>query len=191
MRLLVFTIHEPLPGKVLPVMTREIGAEEAVRRYKAVVLTTLRQLKGLENARIRLIPDPDDAEEALRFWLLPRLSDRWKADDGVFRSPGWEIDFGGSGDPFAIHASGDILCPYLGSRWVHTAMIGLERGTHQVAALAADGSRCFHAGARASQNAHLRQLPPLALIRNDEEWKLALDGPLGAELRKTRTEQTC
>lgn len=190
MRLLAFTIQEPLPGKVLPVMSREVGDEEAARRYKAVVLTTLRQLQGLSETRIRLMADPGDADEAIRFWLLPRLADRWESGCGVFHTRGWEIDFGGD-EEFAVHARGDILCPNLGARWVHAAMIGLERESHRVAAHSMDGSECFHAGARTACGVELRNLPPLPLVRTDDEWRQALAGPLGASLRKAWKEESC
>ena len=188
-RVLTFTVVEPLPGKVLPEMERSVGADEAVGRYKAVVLTTLRQLHGLSETRIRLVADPDDADEALRFWLLPRLADRWESDNGTFRTQGWEIDFGGGEEGFHIHARGDIRCPYLGARWVHAAMIGLERGGHQVIATAHDGSECFHARGRTEGNPDLKPLPKLSLIRNDDEWKEALESPLGAALRKAWKEE--
>jgi hypothetical protein len=190
-RVLTFTVVEPLPGKVLPEMAETVGADEAVRRYKAVVLTTLRQLHGLSETRIRLVADPGDADEALRFWLLPRLADRWESENGTFRTLGWEIDFGGGDEDFLIHARGDIRCPYLGARWVHAAMIGLERGCHHVIATAEDGSECFHARGRTAENPDIKPLPKLSLIRNDDEWKEALESPLGAALRKAWNEETC
>src|SRR6187549_2947374 len=99
-------------------MAVDHGPEEAARRYRAIAITTLRQLRGLSEARLRLVVEPEDAHEAVRFWLLPRLAEKWQAADTVFRSEGWEIDFGGNSDPFEIRASGEILCPFLGARWV-------------------------------------------------------------------------
>lgn len=191
MRLITFTILEPLPGRVFPEMEEAVGAEEAARRYKAVVLTTLRQLHGLSETRIRLVADPGDADEAIRFWLLPRLADRWEADNGTFRTHGWEIDFGGGDGDFLIHARGDIRCPQLGARWVHAAMIGLERGVHQVVATTHDGSECFHARGQGGGSPDLKALPHLSLIRDDDEWKEALESPLGAALRKAWEAEVC
>lgn len=186
MRLLTFTIHEPLPGTAFHEMAAAVGDDEAVRRYKAVVLSTLRQLKGLVETRIRIAAHPPDADEALRFWLLPRLAERWETDHGVFRTQGWEIDFGTPALDAVVWAEGDIRCPDLGARWVHAAMIGLERGLHGVAAFSADGELCFRAG---HTDAELRKLPELALVRNDAEWQRALEGPLGATLRKAWEEE--
>jgi hypothetical protein len=189
-RLLTLKIHEPLPGRVLPLMAEEHGPDEAARRYRAIVVTTLRQLRGLTGTRLRIEPDPDDAGEALRFWLLPRLADRWQAEAEVFRSDGWEIDFGGGRQGFAIEASGEILCPFLGSRWVHTALLGMERGTHRVTGPASDGGDYFHA--RPVDAVGLldhRLLPELPVIRNHHHWRLALDSPLGAALKRAWEEE--
>ena len=46
-RLLILEIQEPQPGRVLPEMAADHGPEEAARRYRATVVTTLRQLRGL------------------------------------------------------------------------------------------------------------------------------------------------
>ena len=54
MRLLTLKIQEPLPGRVFPEMAADHGPEEAARRYRAVAVTTLRQLRGLSEARLRL-----------------------------------------------------------------------------------------------------------------------------------------
>ena len=120
-------------------MARDHGHGEAARRYRAIVLTLLRQLRGLTHTRLRILPVPDDAAEAIRFWLLPRLADRWQAEDLVFRADGWEIDFGGDLGGYQVEARGEVLCPFLAARWVHTAMLGVERGTHRVVGPASDG----------------------------------------------------
>ena len=183
-RLLVLTIHEPLPGRVFPEMIADHGPEEAARRYRAVVLTTLRQLRGLEDTRIRILPEPMDAAEALRFWLLPRLADRWQMDGAVFRSSGWEIDFGETGEPFPIQASGEAMCPFLGARWLHAAMLGLERGEHRVIGPAACGGEYLRAGRCGTEHLEPRLLPELPVIRHDGDWRQILTGPLGAALKK-------
>jgi glycosyltransferase A (GT-A) superfamily protein (DUF2064 family) len=189
-RLLILQIHEPLPGRVLPLMAEEHGAEEAARRYRAVVLTTLRQLRGLSDTRIRVLSDPADAGEAIRFWLLPRLADRWQATNTVFRSDGWEIDFGGDSRDYRIEAFGEILCPFLGARWVHTALLGLERGTHRVIGPASDEGDYFRAHPVIS-NDLLEEwtLPELPVIRNDRHWRQALESPLGPALKKAWEEE--
>ncbi len=189
-RRLTLQIQEPLPGRVLPLMAEQHGHEEAARRYRAIVLTTLRQLRGLSHTRLSLVPDPEDAGEALRFWLLPRLAKRWESEASVFRSDGWEIDFGGDPGVYQIEAFGEILCPFLGARWVHTALLGLERGTHRVSGPACDGGEYFRAHAvEATGRLDERSLPPLPVIRNEEQWNEALATPLGPALMRAWEEE--
>lgn len=190
MRLLTLNIQEPVPGLVLPAMAADHGEEEAARRYRAIVVTTLRQLRGLTDARLRLTVEPGDAHEAVRFWLLPRLAGTWQADDGVFRSTGWEIDFGGNSADFPIHAFGEILCPHLGARWVHAAMLGLGRTTRQVIGPATEGGEYFRAHAHAA-TADLppRILPELPVIRSSSHWHAALDSALGPALKRAWEEE--
>jgi glycosyltransferase A (GT-A) superfamily protein (DUF2064 family) len=189
-RLLTLKIQEPLPGLVLPEMAADHGPEEAARRYRAIVVTTLRQLRGLADARLRLEVEPDDAHEAVRFWLLPRLADRWQSEDTVYRSEGWEIDFGGNSDSFPIHATGEILCPFLGARWVHAALLGLGRTTHQVIGPAVEGGEYFRAHVpEAPADLPPRILPELPVIRTSDHWHQTLESPLGPALKRAWQEE--
>lgn len=170
-------------------MATEVGNEKAVRRYRAIVLTSLRQLKGLGETRIRIIADPEDAGEALRFWLLPLLADRWQAKESVFQSDGWEIDFAPDSHPFEVEASGNILCPFLGARWVHMAMLGIERGTHRVIGRTNEGVEFFRARPRGfRQIPEERILPELPVISRDDHWQDALESPLGPALKRALEE---
>lgn len=191
MRLLTFRIQEPLPGLVLPEMTAEHGPEEAARRYRAIVITTLRQLRWLADSRLRLQVEPDDAHEAVRFWLLPRLAERWQPLGGaVFRSDGWEIEFGENAGEFEIQASAEILCPQLGSRWVHAALVGLGRTTHEVIGPAIGGGEYFKASLPAApEMAPARILPELPVVRTSEDWQAALDSALGPALKQAWEEE--
>jgi glycosyltransferase A (GT-A) superfamily protein (DUF2064 family) len=189
-RLLTLHIEEPLPGRVLPRMAEEHGDDEAARRYRAVVVTTLRQLRGLGGVRLRILANPCDAAEALRFWLLPRLAERWRTEDGAFLADGWEIDFGGDHRQFRIEAWGEILCPFLSARWVHTALLGLERGTHRVTGPALGGGEYFHArAASAREPLETNLLPELPVIHADAHWREALDSPLGPALKRAWEEE--
>jgi hypothetical protein len=184
-RLLSLNIQEPLPGLVLPEMAAEHGPQEAARRYRAIAVTTLRQLRGLTDARLRLVVMPADAHEAIRFWLLPRLSDRWSADDGIFRADGWEIDFGGSDAEFPVRATGEILCPFLGARWVHAGLLGLGQTVPHVIGPGTDGGEYFRAHAPHSPAGLApRILPELPIIQTSGHWAHALDSPLGPALRR-------
>lgn len=191
MRLLRLVIQEPLPQRrLLPQIEETHGADEAARRYRAVVLTTLRQLRGLAETRIRLVVEPDDAEEAVRFWLLPKLADRWQAEEGVYLTDGWEIDFGGEFSQARVEAEGDVLCPFLGARWVHAAMLGLERGAHEIIGPAADGGVCFRASAISKkEEIETRYLPELPVIRHETHWLEALQSPLGPSLKRAWEEE--
>ncbi|MCX8495605.1 MAG: hypothetical protein ORN51_05415 [Akkermansiaceae bacterium] len=185
MRLLTLNIQEPLPGQVLPQMAKDHGPDEAARRYRSIAVTTLQQLRGLTDTRIRLAVTPADADEAVRFWLLPRLSERWQADGSIFRTDGWEIDFGGDSAGFSVHAAGEILCPWLGARWVHTALLGIGRSAHQVIGPATNGDEYFRAHAvESSPDLPHRILPELPVIHNHDHWLHALDSPLGPSLKR-------
>jgi hypothetical protein len=189
-RLLSLKILEPLPGFVLPKMAAVHGPEEAARRYRAIAVTTLRQLRGLANARLRLIVTPTDAHEAVRFWLLPRLADKWHPDSGVFRADGWEIDFGGSDDEFPIRATGEILCPFLGARWVHAGLLGLGHTVSHVVGPGTEGVEYFRAYANhAASEFATRILPELPIIQTSEHWTQALDSTLGATLKRAWEEE--
>lgn len=191
MRLLSLQILEPLPGLVPLEMAGEHGPEEAARRYRAIAVTTLRQLRGLADARIRLRVTPEDAHEAVRFWLLPRLADRWDADAGVFRADGWEIDFGGSDDEFPVRAMGEILCPFLGARWVHAGLLGLGHTVPHVVGPGKEGGEYFRAHAsHAPAEFPPRILPELPIIQTSEHWAQALDSTLGAALKRAWEEET-
>lgn len=190
MRLLTLKIREPLPGMVFPEMAADHGPEEAARRYRAVVITTLRQLRGLADSRLRLEVEPGDADEAVRFWILPRLADKWRADAGVFQSDGWEIDFGGNDGVFEIRAEGEILCPFLGSRWVHAALLGLGKTTHQVIGPASGGGEYFRARTpEAPADVEPRVLPELPVIRTHDHWQETLDSALGPALKRAWEEE--
>lgn len=191
MRLLTLNILEPLPGLVLPEMAVDHGPEEAARRYRASAVTTLRQLRGLADARLRLEVTPEDAHEAIRFWLLPRLAERWSADDGVFRADGWEIDFGGNSDEFPVRATGEIMCPFLGSRWVHAGLLGLGSTVPHVVGPGADGGEYLRAHAvNTSDNLAPRILPELPIIKTSHHWVQALDSALGPALKRAWEEES-
>lgn len=188
MRRLTLKIHETLPGRTPPVVADH--ETEAARRYRALVLTTLRQLRGLERVRLSIATEPEDAAEAIRFWLLPRLADRWQSRGSVFLAEGWEIDFGEENASYQVEASGDVRCPFLGARWVHTAMLGLERGEHEVIGPAKDGGEYFRARpVPAAASLAERMLPELPVVREDTHWHEALASPLGPALKRAWEEE--
>jgi hypothetical protein len=189
-RLLTLKIQEPIAGLVLPEMVADHGPEEAARRYRAIVVTTLRQLRGLSDARLRFLVEPQEAHEAVRFWLLPRLAEKWQARDGIFQADGWEIDFGGTTHDFQVHAQGEILCPHLGARWVHTALLGIGLTTSHVIGPACEGGEYFKAyPAVTSTDLPPRILPELPIIRTNKHWLQVTDSILGPTLKKAWEEE--
>ncbi len=191
MHLLTLPIQEPLPGMVLPEMIPVAGAGEAANRYRAIVVTTLRQLRGLPGTRIRLRVSPADAEEAVRFWLLPRLAGRWQAEGSVFRAEGWEIDLCEEPVGFTSSSHGEVLCPDLGSRWVHAALLGIGRSVSRVIGPGLHAGEYFRAEpAIARHDLPERILPPLPVIRDDSDWHNALESAIGRKLKSAWEEET-
>lgn len=140
MRLLLIFLKEPIPGKVKTRLASTVGNEEAARRYKALVEVLLRQLQGLENCRIRFYYAPDDATDAIRFWLLPQLNASSSEKEDVYLAPTalgekyrQEIDFRPQGD-------GD-----LGDRMQRAFAEGFVDGYEQIAII---GTDCPDCGAR-------------------------------------------
>ena len=169
-------------------MAADHGPDEAARRYRAIVVTTLRQLRGLTEARLRLSVEPAEAYEAVRFWLLPRLAENWRADGIAYHADGWEIDFGGNSDQFAVQATGEVLCPFLGARWVHAALLGLGRTAGHVIGPATEGGEYFRARSAADELPG-RMLPELPVIRTGEHWQQALESALGPALKRAWEEE--
>jgi hypothetical protein len=184
-RILVLPILEPLPGKVLPETATHLGGEEAARRYRATILTTLRQLRGIENLLLHITVTPSDAIESVKFWLLPALGSGWKSSNETFLLDGWSIAFHPHPPttPHSILATADPCCPHLGARWVHTALLGLGKSINRVIGPDTLGGTCFEAHSPTGPNL-TRTLPPLPVIRTDACWQAALDGPLGPALKK-------
>ena len=145
MRLLMVFLKEPIPGKVKTRLASTVGAEEAARRYKALVEVLLRQLQGLENCRIRFCYAPDDADDAIRFWLLPLMNASSGESENVYLAPTalgekyrQEIDFRPQGQ-------GD-----LGERMQRAFAEGFTDGYEQIAVIGTDcpdcGARWINAG---------------------------------------------
>ena len=153
MRLLLVFLKEPLPGKVKTRLAADIGDDEAVRYYKAMVEVLLRQLQGLNNCRIRFCYAPDDAGDAIRFWLLPEMQatssdceNLYVAPTTTHHSEQQEIDFRPQGngnlgdrlnrafdegfaDGFEKIAVIGTDCPSCGARWINAAFSRLEADT--------------------------------------------------------------
>lgn len=154
MRLLMVFLKEPIPGEVKTRLASTVGDEEAARRYKALVEVLLRQLQGLENCRIRFCYAPDDADDAIRFWLLPLMNASSGETENVYLAPTalgekyrQEIDFRpqGNGDlgermqrAFAeafVDGYEQIAiigtdCPECGARWINAGFSRMAKDSN-------------------------------------------------------------
>ncbi|MCP5535609.1 MAG: glycosyltransferase [Akkermansiaceae bacterium] len=146
MRLLLVFLKEPVAGEVKTRLAADVGHDDATRYYKALVEVLLRQLQGLHDCRIRFCYTPDDADDAVRFWLLPAMRATSSATDGLYLAPSsmavdtltQEVDFRPQGagnlgerlhrafgEGFANGFSEISVigsdCPECGARWINAA----------------------------------------------------------------------
>jgi glycosyltransferase A (GT-A) superfamily protein (DUF2064 family) len=151
MRLLLVFLKEPIPGEVKTRLAADVGEDEAARYYKAMVEVLLKQLRGLQDCQIRFCYAPDDAEDAIRFWLLPEMGVTSGDCKGVYLTPihsnkqngHQKIDFRAQGgghlgdrlnrafeegfaDGYESIAVIGTDCPSCGARWINTAFARLE-----------------------------------------------------------------
>ena len=151
MRLLLIFLKEPVQGQVKARLAADVGEDDATRYYKALVEILLRQLQGLNQTRIRFCYAPDDADDAIRFWILPLMKATRGTTEDVFLAPSTptttektqEIDFHAQGDGdlgarlnrafergfadgFQEIAVIGTDCPECGSRWINGAFARLS-----------------------------------------------------------------
>jgi len=169
MRLLLVFLKEPIPGKVKTRLAQDVGDEDASRYYKALVEVLLKQLQGLQECRIRFCYAPDDAEDAIRFWVLPEMRATSSSTEGLYLAPHshtehtvskptQEVDFrpqgsGNLGDrldrAFKVAFEDDYSevavigtdCPDCGARWINAAFSRLssDKGHDLVIGPSTDG----------------------------------------------------
>lgn len=150
MRLLLVVIQEPIPGAVLSDLAADVGIEKACEYYKALIGVMVRQLRGLENCRIRFCYTPADAGDAIRFWLLPKMeacaadvADLYHAPFSSVKEEPQEIDFyplctantadgireaftDGFAEGFEQIALIDPTCLECGARWINATFSRLH-----------------------------------------------------------------
>ncbi len=190
MRLIRLAVSEPLPGQVMPEMAAMVGPDEAAKRYRAIVVTSLRQLRWLSGSRLRIEVTPHDAYDAVKFWLLPALAPAWQQQGTFYQADGWQIDFGGEGDEsFVLDARANVLCPLLSARWIQAGLVGFGESVHEVIGRSVCSREYFSAiSVLVNHGTSARVLPPLSIIRDDRDWLEALDGPLGPMLKRALEE---
>lgn len=152
MRLLHLFLDEPGPG-ILPAIAASAGPPAAELCYRALVRVLLRQLSGLQDCRVRICHTPEDAGEAVRFWILPEIL----AHPDIHLDPEL-LDFVPRGDgPLgsqlerhfdAARAEGydriaaiDTGCIDLSARWINAAFAQLNGPYHGAVGPTPDG-RC-------------------------------------------------
>lgn len=139
MNTLIIFLKEPIPGKVKTRLGATTGHEEAAKRYKAMVEVLLIQLEGLTNTHVRFCYAPDDAGDAVSFWILPLLRGEIikRKEDFLFtpskNAQAFTIDFTPQGE-------GD-----LGARLERATEQAFADGAEKVAVM---GTDCIHCGSR-------------------------------------------
>lgn len=155
MNVLLIFLKEPIPGKVKTRLASTLGPEEAARCYRAMVAVLLQQLEGLTNTHVRFCYAPDDAGEAVSFWILPQFRGEVTTHpDGFLFSPSkhapdFTIDFSPQGE-------GD-----LGQRLERASAQAFSEGFSKVAVI---GTDCVDCGARWVNAAFLQTRPQQAVI---------------------------
>ncbi|MBT8036757.1 MAG: glycosyltransferase [Verrucomicrobiae bacterium] len=141
MRLLLIFLKEPIPGQVKTRLASDVGNDNAARYYKALVEVLLRQLQGLNHCRIRFCHSPDDAGDAVRFWLLPEMRATAGPTEDVFLAPSSQLPTPPTQEvDFRAQRQGDT-----GSRLERAFAEGFNDGFSEIAAI---GSDCPDCGAR-------------------------------------------
>lgn len=144
MNALLIFLQEPLPGYINTGLGSSV--EESVLRYKAMIRVLLKQLEGLTHTHVRFCFYPDDAEEAVAFWILPQLRGKCikQANHYLYtpdkHAPTWSIDFRAQGDGSLGERVGcataqafkegyekvavlDPICIDCGARWLNMAFL--------------------------------------------------------------------
>ncbi|NIP97670.1 MAG: glycosyltransferase, partial [Akkermansiaceae bacterium] len=146
-RLLLLFLKEPLPGRVKTRLASAVGEELAATIYKSMVRILLQQLSGLEDCHLRVCYAPDDAHDAIRFWLLPEIMD----------SP--DIDLSTEDLDFRPQGGGD-----LGDRLTRATAAGFEEGFQKIAVIGSDcieiSSRWIHAALAQLNDRHEAVIGP-------------------------------
>ncbi|MGJ8678324.1 MAG: TIGR04282 family arsenosugar biosynthesis glycosyltransferase [Akkermansiaceae bacterium] len=158
MRLLLVMLKEPLDGQVKTRLGATVGSDTATLYYKSLVEVLLKQLQGLNQCRIRFCYAPDDAEDAIRFWILPLMKASGNPDEpALYRAPvsygrddsTQELDFRPQGDGefnvrlhrafqqgfadgFTEIAAVGSDCPECGARWINAAFSRLSPSKNKV-----------------------------------------------------------
>jgi glycosyltransferase A (GT-A) superfamily protein (DUF2064 family) len=139
MNALLIFLKEPIPGNVKTRLAASVGNEEAARRYKAMVSVLLEQLEGLSNTHVRFCYAPDDAEEAISFWLLPELR-----GDVIKRTQDFIFTPKKNAPPFTIDFKAQGI-GNLGERLERATEQAFSEGYDKVAVI---GTDCIHCGSR-------------------------------------------
>lgn len=155
MNALLIFLKEPILGKVKPRLAATVGEDEAVKRYRSMVAVLLEQLEGLNNTHVRFCYAPDDAADAIKFWLLPQFRGHTvtQGDSFLFtplkNATPFTIDFMAQGD-------GD-----LGQRLKRATSQAFDDGYQKVAVM---GTGCVHCGSRWINTAFSQTTPMRCII---------------------------
>ena len=160
--LLLIFLKEPIPGTVKTRLAKDCSEETACLYYRVMVQVLLQQLEGLKDTDVRFCYTPDDAGDAVAFWLLPQLRGNVSQSESHYTftpeksAPPLHITFypQGSGnlgermqrafaegfrDNYQKVAIIGSDCPDCGSRWVQTALTILKAENDCVIGPSPDG----------------------------------------------------
>lgn len=145
MRLLLVMLKEPIAGQVKTRLGSSVGDELAATYYRALVEVLLKQLQGLQNCRIRFCFTPDDADDAVRFWLLPEMkASASPENDNLYLAPSPSIneEFSQEVD-FRPQGSGNLGNPDdFGNRIEKAFQQGFDDGFSEIALINSDCPEC-------------------------------------------------
>ena len=209
--LLVF-IKEPIEGRVNTHMVQSAGEKEAHRRYKAMCGALLDQLIGLKKTRVRFCVTPEDAIDAVKFWILPQLAGDITplTNETFLLSPekaaaSIELEFVANNQKqkhpsiieqqklafeqgYALVSTMGTSCPDCGSRWLQMATMLCKNTDDVIIGKDAYDSvylttvRSPHFVKNTNDVAYVT-LPNLPKIKTDGAWKTALESPIGGKLK--------
>lgn len=201
--LLILFIKEPVTGGLKFTMASETSPEEANYRYQSLVLTLLKQLKGLSHTDIRFIVRPADGIDAVKFWILSELEGTFDVlnESSFLFSP--TDDTG----PYTISFIEDVQksihevreeslrenystisiqgmnCPECGARWIHMAQL-LATTKHKKIIGYTDSGSIYLSCTTKGYSGEAITLPSLPKVKSANDWETALTAPIGGKLNK-------
>jgi hypothetical protein len=208
--LLAIFVKEPVQGKVKPTLSNDTSPYEAYLSYKTLVTAIFHQLEGLQDTQVVCYISPEDAIDAVKFWLLPLLRGNvTMIDETRFHltpskaAPSMPIHFRAAPAPpnedlfqkIRHHAFADgyktvsitgTNCPDCGARWIHMAQ--LFALSQQARVIGECKNHGLYLSTEPQQPIATKTLPHLPKIKTKTDWDSILDSPIGGKLMRIYNE---